>query len=377
MKKGRLAKSEREEAILFGLVKLYLKSGQPIGSNTLKESEFDSLSSATIRNYFAKLEMGGYLEQVHSSGGRIPTPKALKAYALNMSETRALSDEEELILNAPFTSETKEVVALLHEAIDALSELTKTPVVISSPRFDQDQIQDVQLVKLDDRRLLAVIVTQFGLVHTETLIVQAPLSHHALKRIESHVRATFLNLEEFELDEEEEALAKHLTHELFLRHIARYAHFTSNDIYKTGFAKLLSYPELQDATALAGSLSLFESSHLMGQLLGDCMKSGELTLLIGEEDLAPYVTTPKTTAVIAIPYAIQGKIAGCIALLGPTRLDYPKHFSLLRAFSETLSQILTKSTSAFKITFRQPKQGFVDIKTDDKTVELYLEDQRP
>src|SRR5580698_5023185 len=75
------AKDQRENLILFGLVDLYLQSGKPIGSNTLKENGFDALSSATIRNYFAKLEEEGFVKQQHSSGGRIPTAAAYKAYA--------------------------------------------------------------------------------------------------------------------------------------------------------------------------------------------------------------------------------------------------------------------------------------------------------
>jgi heat-inducible transcriptional repressor len=74
-------KDERERLILFGLVDLYLQSGKPIGSNTLRENGFEALSSATIRNYFAKLEEEGLVKQQHSSGGRIPTATAYKIYA--------------------------------------------------------------------------------------------------------------------------------------------------------------------------------------------------------------------------------------------------------------------------------------------------------
>ena len=73
----RKQRVERERAALLGLVELYLLTGKPVGSNTLKENGFDDISSATIRNYFAKLEKEGFLKQEHSSAGRIPTPAAL------------------------------------------------------------------------------------------------------------------------------------------------------------------------------------------------------------------------------------------------------------------------------------------------------------
>src|SRR3989338_10379321 len=77
----RLPKTDREQAVLLGLIELYLKTGKPIGSHTLQENGFDSLSSATIRNYFGKMEEQGYLKQQHTSGGRIPTEKAFRLYA--------------------------------------------------------------------------------------------------------------------------------------------------------------------------------------------------------------------------------------------------------------------------------------------------------
>src|SRR3989344_4580366 len=77
----KLSKVDREQSVLFGLIELYLKTGKPIGSHTLQENGFESLSSATIRNYFGKMEEQGYLKQQHTSGGRIPTQKAFRAYA--------------------------------------------------------------------------------------------------------------------------------------------------------------------------------------------------------------------------------------------------------------------------------------------------------
>ena len=81
VKMKRLVKQDKEAAILFGLIELYIKTNEPVGSNSLKEKGFDYMSSATIRNYFAKLEEKGLLTQQHASGGRLPTAKAFKLYA--------------------------------------------------------------------------------------------------------------------------------------------------------------------------------------------------------------------------------------------------------------------------------------------------------
>src|SRR5271170_1103726 len=103
------AKDQREKLILFGLVDLYLQTGKPIGSNTLRENGFESLSSATIRNYFASLEEEGYVKQQHSSGGRIPTSTAFKAFAeAHIDQPRITLDEIKEIQRS-LQKETREV----------------------------------------------------------------------------------------------------------------------------------------------------------------------------------------------------------------------------------------------------------------------------
>src|SRR5271167_1961788 len=88
------AKDQRERLILFGLVELYLQTGKPVGSNTLRENGFETLSSATIRNYFAKLEEDGFLKQQHSSGGRIPTTFAYQLYAETHLKSPLIDEKE-------------------------------------------------------------------------------------------------------------------------------------------------------------------------------------------------------------------------------------------------------------------------------------------
>ena len=90
------AKDERERLVLLGLVELYLETGKPVGSSTLREHGFQNLSSATIRNYFAKLEKGGFLKQQHSSGGRIPTEGAYKLYVETLKPQIKEKDAEGL-----------------------------------------------------------------------------------------------------------------------------------------------------------------------------------------------------------------------------------------------------------------------------------------
>lgn len=340
--------------MLLGLVEYYLKTGKPVGSNTLKDAEFEDLSSATIRNYFASLEQDGYLMQQHTSGGRIPTDKALRLYAnehINFTEIEADASK---ILQKLAATESKEIARYLQHSADVLSELTGCAVFLNAPRFDQDFIVNIKFVEVDIYRCLCILVTSFGVIHTEVVNVDKKLSTFSIKRIESyfHWRLTGHGKPEG-MEREEESLAQHLYNEVMVRYIVGYSNFIDEEIYRTGFSKLLHYPEFQDAGALAGSLSLFENSQSMRHLLHETTKQNTLKFWIGS-DLHNYTSDSQHTAVLAIPYRVNLQTVGSIGILGPIRMEYKTVFGLLHHFSQTISKILTRDVYQFKITLRKP-----------------------
>lgn len=353
----KLPKADREQAVLFGLVELYLKTGKPIGSQTIQEHGFESLSSATIRNYFGKLESQGYLAQQHISGGRVPTEKAYRLYAEAYKEKGHVEKEQEELIKQVFSKDTKEIATTLHQGIDVLSELTQCAVFISSPRFDQDFIQNVKLVSIDDSKILIILITDFGLIHTETMYLDSSIDGAFLRTCEEYFLWR-INKGEKPLFQKssETKLAQRIYNEIMVRHVVGYANFPNEEVLRTGLSKLLAYPEFNDATALANSLSLLEDENHMRSLLRDTMKKNSLCMWIGDE-LCPFIPESSECTVIAIPYYINQAIAGSIALLGPVRLPYRNLFGLCQLFSEKISATLTNNLYKYKISFRYPTNG--------------------
>lgn len=350
-------KHDREKRILLGLVDYYLKNGKPVGSNSLKEAGFDDLSSATIRNYFAHLEDEGYLTQQHASGGRIPTHKAFRLYAQEQIDTPHLSPEDDECFKELRTEETREIASFLQRAAELLSMHAKGAVFLSAPRFDHDFITEVKLVPLDNHRCLCILVTDFGAVQTEIVYVDKKLSAFSAKRIEDyfHWRLTEVH-EPQNLEPEEDALAKKLYKELMLRFIVGYSNFTDSEIHRTGFSRLISYPEFQDLKELSNSMALFENAHSMRLILKECTKLNSLKYWIGD-DLLPYTATTPNCAVIAVPYKINQQSVGAVGILGPASIPYQRMFSLLQAFADNVSEALTRNLFKFKINYRQPNDG--------------------
>lgn len=373
----RPAKDERERLVLLGLVELYLETGKPIGSNTLQQNGFDALSSATIRNYFAKLEEAGYLKQQHSSGGRIPTSLAYKLYADAHRTSSTLEDKEKKVLSSNLSKISREIAAYLQQAGEIISDSTRCAVFLSSPRFDQDFVLDVKLLGIDQSRCLCILITDFGLIHTETLYYsEKKLSSFSLKRIESYFRWRITGLDKPEsLSPEEERQAVLFYNEIMLRHIVTYGNFSAEDIYKTGFSKLLSYSDFNDASMLAGGLSLFENPTCLRTLLKSATEQNQLSVWIGD-DLQQISKSHSACSVIAIPYRINQTIVGAIGILGPHRIPYRKLFGILQSASDAISETLTKSVYKFKISFRQPETSRIGAKNFDAHATcLLLEDK--
>jgi heat-inducible transcriptional repressor len=360
----KLPKNDREQAVLLGLVELFLKSSKPIGSQTLQENGFESLSTATIRNYFGKMELQGYLKQQHTSGGRIPTAKAYRHYADHFKDQGIAEIAQEEAMLAALSKESREIASAVHKAAEALSEETKCAVFISMPRFDQDFIQNVRLLQIDTTKILSVLITDFGLIRTETIYLDQNAELPFLRSCEEYFLWRMNKGEKPLFQNEAEAkLAQRIYNEVMVRHVVGYANFPEEDVLRTGLSKLLSYQEFNDAAALAKSLSLLEDKSQMRSILRETVKKNQLMSWIGDE-LCPHVPADSECAVISIPYRINQTTAGAVAILGPMRLPYRNMFGLMQVFSEALSRKLTETIYKFKISFRQPQNS--DILIENK-----------
>lgn len=377
----RIGKQNREKRVLLGLVDYYIRVGRPVGSNTLKETGFEDLSSATIRNYFARLEEEGYLSQPHASGGRIPTNLAYKTYAHAYLDSDPLPIDPSLFRSLR-NVESKEIAIFLQESAETLSLVTNCAVFLSAPRFDQDFVTALKLVPLDFHRCLCVLITDFGAIQTEILYIPTKkLTAFMVKRIEAYFQWRLKGIHPSQhLDTDEEAIGQGLYNELMLRYIVSYSNFINEEIYRTGFSRLLTYSEFQETSQLASSLALFENTHRMRMLLKECMTLNYLKFWVGD-DLVPYSATNPNCTVIAIPYYINQTAVGAVGILGPTRIPYRLLFSQLRVFSTCVSEGLARNVYKYKISFRQPEFKSHDVQKETQRLigqsrTMLLEDKR-
>lgn len=357
-----MGKKERQRQILLGLVDYYIRTGKPLGSNTLREEGFEMLSAATIRNYFVQLEQEGFLQQQHISGGRLPTDAALRLYAAHIAEEVALQEKEpeaQLALEGLDDIEernTRAVMAFLQQATESLSVRAGCAAFLSAPRFDQDFVTDLKFVEIDRERVLCVLITDFGAIQTEILSIPFKLSTFALKRLESYCAAKLHNRTPPELAAGETEVAENFYKELMVRYLMSYANFSEEHVFTSGVARLLSAAEFQEPKALAGSLALFEDLRGLRLLSQECCRQQRLAYWLGD-DLIPYGSLEGRSAVLASPYRLHSQPVGAIGLLGATRQPYRDNMTLLKHYSQAIGEALTGTLYKYKITYRQPKQS--------------------
>lgn len=376
LSKNRLSKKERELKVLLNLVELYISEGQPIGSKTLMEKRFKSLSSATIRNYFASLETSGFLSQQHASGGRIPTEEAYKAYAEEFLKAGVLNESKDKKLRELSSFTDKGLASYLQRAAYLLSEITTYPVFLSAPRFDQDFIIDIKLVLIDSNRCLCVVLTELGLIRSEMLYVETKLHHHALKRVEEVLIARIKASEStVRLSHDEEILTQKIYNEVMVRYIIGYSNFSIEEVYTTGLSTLLGYPEFNSAESFVRGLALFENPNYIRQLIKESCREKSLRTFIGSQ-LSKFSPLTQECSSICLPYTIGGKIVGAVGILGPMRMPYRDLFGILHAFTEYISTTLTKNMVKYKLTYRTPQDSQVYLEANNYNTQAMLEDKR-
>lgn len=322
---------ERKIRILQAIINDYINTAEPVGSRTIAKKYDLGISSATIRNEMADLEDMGYLEQLHSSSGRKPSDKGYRLYVDKLMRVTELSDEEELIIkNQLINAALFEVDKIVKQATQLLSEMTKLTCVVKAPSASKSYIKSIQLINIDNSNILAVIITDTGLIKNHMIRIQKSLSNEMLAKLSSILNARLNNLtvEEINLAVINNLKKDLINYEEIFDAIipALYDSLSSSDpsdIYMEGTTNIFNYPEYNDIDKAREFLYLLNNKETISGLLD--VKNG-ISISIGEEN---YVEQAKDCSVISGVYSIGGRPLGAIGVIGPTRIPYSKIITLL------------------------------------------------
>jgi heat-inducible transcriptional repressor len=337
---------ERKLKILKSIIRNYLETGEPVGSRTISKDEELQLSSATIRNEMADLEEMGLIMQPHTSAGRIPTDQGYRLYVDELMEE---SKKETKEVNDLLIERVDRVELLLKNLAKLLASNTNYATLISAPQSRHNKIKFIQLSKVDEKKLLAVIMMEGNVIRNSILETEELIDEQVVLKMNLllNTMLTGLSIDDISLAlitklKQEAGEYSHIV-EKVLGAISDTIRAEESDpqIYTSGATNIFKYPELSDGERASELLNTFEEKQALNELITTSMqqKDHEIQIYIGNE--SP-VETMKDCSVVTANYELGGGMQGIIGIVGPKRMDYEKVVATLRTLMQQLDDIYNK-----------------------------------
>lgn len=339
--------SERKKAILAAIVEKYILSGEPVGSKALVESLKMSVSSATIRNEMADLVSMGYLEQPHTSAGRIPSTEGYRYYVDNLMGKYELSQNEKRIIDSKLQGVPAETKTILEKAGDILSDLTNCAVVSTTPTDAQAVIRRVELVPIGTKTAMIVMLTSSGILKSRVCRTDFEITLDIAESFYNIVGKYFMGKPAAEMSIAKiQTLAlslgeKALAMTPLLVTLSDLASLTERtELLLEGQSNLLNYREFEsNAYELMEFLRRSEPlSRVFKSYTEKSAGEDEPNVLIGKENLFREL---QNSSMIFNEYKVGGRECGTLGIIGPTRLDYARLIPSLQYLTEIVGNILS------------------------------------
>lgn len=328
---------DRKLRILAAVVDEYIVTGEPVGSKAIMK--YINASSATIRNEMAELEKQGYLEQPHTSAGRVPTYSGYRLYVDRLMKTNPLSSEEMKLLDDMLPKDEYSEEGIVKSASNALAELTKYATFVSteSPKFSV--ISKVEVIPTGKRLYVLLMIASNGIIKNRTCRVEIDLTQEHLDYFSKFLRE---NLEGVPIDLLSDEMLSKLetamgTYLLTLSPLVRGVfdmtrEMAEREINISGVGNLLQCPDIDNNDVV----TFIDRRNDIRRLMDDSF-SGIHVMFSAEDD--DFVIG--NSSLISSNFLKNGKVAGHLGLIGPMRIDYRKVIPYVEYFAEKISQMLS------------------------------------
>ena len=338
---------ERKRKILQAIIDDYISTAEPIGSRTIARKYDLGVSPATIRNEMSDLEILGFLEQPHTSAGRIPSAKGYRFYVDCLLSPPKISDQEILLIDRWYQAKARRIEEVFQETAKILSRMTRNVSLVLAPQISQSTFKYMQFLPLDDRRAIIVIVTDTGFVDNKVLELPEGTSLEDLRPIAERINNRLAGLP---LDRIKFSILRDIKHDVLsdatiyqsALDVLRSVLLTEKKdrVYMGGATQLLEQPEFRDLEKVKGLLLMLEEDQLVSDILQRQDNANDQMLVtIGQENKFSGI---QDCSVIQATYRIDGQVVGTVAILGPTRMEYGKIIGVLDFMQKHLGEVLKK-----------------------------------
>ncbi len=347
---------ERKRQILHSVINEYIASAEPVGSRHIAKNLELGLSSATIRNEMADLEEMGYLEQPHTSAGRVPSDKGYRFYVNELMSDYQLSLKEMDMLKTMMKFQIGQIDKVMKSAADFLSQFTHYTAFMTSPEMKQGAIKTVELVPIDATSMLIILVTNEGVMKNKRVIIPQNVDTDFIHRFSNLLKEKLsgLTLEEInvvKIQEIKEAMQSHFEMLFpvldFITDIIEDVR-KETDIYVSGTTNIFDYPEYSDLGKAREFLEFLDDKQSVTKALeepynektqNNDSQKGRVRITIGKEN---GLNVMQSSSVVTANYYMGDRVMGKVGIIGPTRMDYSKAVAKIERISNYLNRVLSE-----------------------------------
>ncbi|MBE6596620.1 MAG: heat-inducible transcription repressor HrcA [Ruminococcaceae bacterium] len=335
--------SERKKLILKAVVEAHIEGGEPVGSKYIVQNNLVSCSSATIRNEMAELEALGYLEQPHTSAGRVPSELGYRFYVDSLVEQYANTTRDIAQINQILRVKMAEIDQILDTASKLASSLTNYTGIAIKPKSASVTMSKFELVSIDEFNFVMVMISSGGMVKTKKVKSPLPYSAEDLSRLAGlfnenlcGLGADMINLPIIMHFEGAMGDASFLVSPAIKAVYEVMNDLDGGQLRYSGLNHLLDYPEYADTEHLGNLLGTLENQEEILELVSGA-EGDEINVLIGSESS---VKVMNNSSLVFKPIKKNGRTVGVIGVLGPRRMDYKKVLETLEGIGESITGII-------------------------------------
>ncbi len=336
---------ERKLKILHAIIQTYLETGEPVGSRTISKYSDLKLSSATIRNEMSDLEEMGYIIQPHTSAGRIPSDKGYRLYVdhLMQEKEREVTELKELMIQR-----TDKLEQVLKRVVKVLANNTNYATMISAPQYHQNKLKFIQLSRVDEHQILAVIVAEGNVIRNKLIPLCEELDTETILKLNILLNTMLngktiaeINLQMISSMKEQAGIHSNIISDV-VDAVAEAIHSDEGmEIYTGGATNIFRYPELSDNGKASELIQTLEEKQMLAELVTETLSKEDkgIQVYIGSE--SP-VQSMKDCSVVTATYELGQGLQGTIGIIGPKRMDYENVMSTLKTLMDQLDDVFHK-----------------------------------
>jgi heat-inducible transcriptional repressor len=332
--------TDRRARILQFVVREYIDSATPVGSGTIVSKYGLKASPATIRSEMVRLEEEGYLDQPHTSAGRIPSDRGYRHYVESLMEEEELSEEIKRTIRHQFyqVGPASEAWAQLAAAILARS--VENLALVTAPHSARARLRRLELVKMGDVLALLIVVLHEGHLREETLALDRTISQDELTRTAQRLSWLFAGLSAAQMQQQTVELSpfEDKVTQAIIRVLQIEDESSYEPAYLEGLRNVLSQPEFSQTQTILDFLGVLDERSLPRLIPFHWAAPGHVTIIIGAEN--PEDAMRHCSLVVA-RYGQPGGVTGALGVLGPTRLPYPRATSMVRYMGSLLGELVS------------------------------------